>query len=270
MKIGIIGAGNIANAIIGGCVKSGNFSGSDFWVFDVFSEKAEECKEKYGSNLSKSANDLSSDADVIILAVKPKDFSALLADIDTSLKNNDPLLISVAAGLSLSDVESFLSCKPRAARLMTNINALIGEAMTAYCLNERASDSDEKLADKICGSIGAGIKLDEAYFPLFGVLAGCGPAFAYLFIEEFARAGVKIGINKQLSLKIAAQTVLGSAKLIIESGTHPCELIDNVCTPGGTTIEGIAALKELGFDYAVIKAVESSLEKDRALSKPKE
>jgi pyrroline-5-carboxylate reductase len=269
MKLGIIGAGNIATAIIGGSIKSGNFKGGDIWVFDIFPDKSEQCREKFGVNIAESTDFLASESDVLILAVKPKDFPSLLTELNEALKKNDPLLISMAAGLSIEYISSFLSYNARVARLMTNINALIGEAMTAYCVNERVNEDDEKLVDTLCGSIGVGVKLDETYFPLFGVLAGCGPAFAYMYIEEYARAGVKIGLNKQLSLKIAAQTVLGSAKLIMESDAHPYELIDRVCTPGGTTIEGIAALKECGFDNAIIKAVDSSLEKDRRLEEAK-
>lgn len=269
MKIGIIGAGNIANAIMGGSVKSERFNGGDFWVFDLFADKAALCAEKYGANVAESAELIASGTDVVLLAVKPKDFPSLLSGIGAALKANDPLIISMAAGLSVEYIASLLPYEARVARLMTNINALIGEAMTAYCLNGRATGDDERLVDALCNAVGSGVKLDESYFPLFGVLAGCGPAFAYLFVEEFARAGVKIGINKQLSLKIAAQTVLGSAKLIMESDAHPYELIDRVCTPGGTTIDGIAALKECGFDTAILKAVDSSLAKDRKLAEAK-
>ena len=118
-------------------------------------------------------------------------------------------------------------------------------------------------------SIGEVIALDEKFFSAFGVVAGAAPAFAYMFIDELARAAVKIGMNKKTALKIAAQTVLGSAKMIAQSGEHPYELVDRVCSPGGTTIEGVAALNENGFSNAVMQAVTAAFEKDKKLSEKK-
>ena len=139
------------------------------------------------------------------------------------------------------------------------------EAMSAYCCNENVSDEQKALAEKLCGSFGKVMPLSEDFFPLFGVIAGCAPAFSYMFIDALARAGVKNGMAKQAALKIAAQTVYGSAKQILESDTHPWELIDRVCSPGGTTIEGVASLQEDGLDAAVTHAVEAALDKDKRI-----
>lgn len=267
MRIGIIGAGNLASAVISGSVASGKFKGEDFVLYDLFKEKVEENCQKHGTNSALSTVEVASSCDVVILAVKPKDFGALLESLSDDFKKNNPLILSVAAGLTIEYIASFLPYEARIARIMTNINAAVGGAMTAYCPNDKVSQEEEAFLDTFCKSFGDAIKLDEQLFPQFSVLAGCVPAFAYKFIDELARAGVKIGVAKNVALRIAAQTVLGSAKAILQSDAHPYELIDRVCTPAGTTIDGISALMENGFENAVMKAVESSYNKDKALKK---
>ena len=267
MKIGVIGAGNLASAVIGGSVRSGVFSGDTFLVYDLFADKVRECCEKFGVNAADDAQQVASACDVVIVAVKPKDFAALLAQLSPALQANDPLLVSVAAGLSIEYLTGCLSYAPRLVRLMTNLNAAVCGAMTAYCPNARATDEDKAFMAQFCKSFGDAIELDESLFAQFGVLAGCVPAFVYKFIDEIARAGVQIGVRKDLALRIAAQTVLGSAQVALESDAHPYAMIDRVCTPGGTTIDGIAALDANGFNDAVHQAVLASYEKDRKLAK---
>ena len=263
---GFIGAGNMANAIVGGMVASGAARGEDIAVFDISAEKSERMAETYGVLKAKSADEIAETCSEIVIAVKPFDFEKLLTGLDAVLKKHDPLLISIAAGNSIEFISSFLSYTPALVRVMPNINATIGAAMSAYCPNERVNAEQEAFVAKLCSSIGEGVKLEEKFFSAFGVISGAVPAFAYMFIDELARGGVKIGMNKQTALKIAAQTVLGSAKMIAESGEHPYELIDRVCSPGGTTIEGISALSENGFRNAVMQAVVATYEKDLKLS----
>ena len=146
---------------------------------------------------------------------------------------------------------------------MPNINATVLEAMSAYCCSESVTDDQKEFANKLCSSFGKVIPLSESYFPLFCSIAGCAPAYAYMFIDSLARSAVKNGMNKSVALEIAAQTVLGSAKKILESDEHPWELIDKVCSPGGTTIEGIVSLQKDGFESAVCNAVDAALQKDK-------
>ncbi|MBQ7540900.1 MAG: pyrroline-5-carboxylate reductase [Clostridia bacterium] len=270
MKIGVIGTGNLASAVIGGAVRSGRISGEAFIVYDIFSEKARACCERFGASAADSAQQIAETCDVVILAVKPKDFAALLSALSPALEANDPLIVSVAAGLSIEYLTGFLGYAPRIARIMTNINAAVCGAMTAYCVGARVTAQDAAFLDSFCKSFGDAIALEESLFAQFGVLAGCVPAFAYKFVDEIARAGVQIGVRKDLALRIAAQTVLGSAQVVAEDDAHPYALIDRVCTPGGTTIDGIAALDALGFNDAVHQAVVRSFEKDIALAKAKE
>lgn len=174
-------------------------------------------------------------------------------------------MISIAAGKTLGFIEEALGFSPALVRVMPNINAKVGAAMSAFCANQQVTQEQKKLVARLFCAIGQVKELDEAFFPLFGVIAGSAPAFAYLFIDSLARAAVKNGMQKQVALEIAAQTVLGSAKLILEGGEHPWALIDQVCSPGGTTIEGIAALQDAGFEAGVRKSVDAALEKDRKL-----
>lgn len=266
MNIGFIGTGNLANAMIKGILHSKAVDADKIYAFDVDPAKLSLAARAHGINQAASSQEVAENCGVVLIVIKPADFPNLLKQLDETFKAKDPLIISTAAGNSLAYISSFLTYNPALVRIMPNINATIGEAMSAYCTNGRPTDEQVKLVEKICAAFGEVIALDEKYFPMFGVIAGAAPAFAYMFIDELARAGVKIGMNKKLSLQIAAQTVLGSAKYILESGEHPYELIDRVCSPGGTTIEGIAALQEFGFSNAITKAVDRALEKDTKLA----
>jgi pyrroline-5-carboxylate reductase len=175
------------------------------------------------------------------------------------------LLISIAAGKTTEFIRKSLTHDNRIIRVMPNINAKVGEAMSAYTANEQATVDDKLLCEKIFGGVGQVINLEETYFPLFGVIAGCAPAFGYMFIDALARAGVKNGMKKDTALMIAAQTILGSAKMILESNEHPWELIDQVCSPGGTTIEAVTSLQSDGFESAVHNAVDKAIQKDSKL-----
>lgn len=269
MKIGFIGIGNMASAMVKGLLAAGLAPAGDVGAFDIAADKLEAACKQFGIHRFDSAGSLAGACEAVVLAVKPADFPALLADISPPLQAKNPLVISIAAGNTIGYIESLLGVESALVRVMPNINASIGESMTAYCGNARVSAAQLDFARQLCESFGEAVELDEKHFPAFGVLAGSAPAFAYLFIDELARAGVKIGMNKKLALRIAAQTVLGSAKMVAASGEHPYELIDRVCSPGGTTIEGIAALREHGFSNAVTKAVDRTLEKDAKLREHK-
>lgn len=265
MKIGFIGAGNMASAIIKGAVSSGAFSASDILVSDMDKAKTAALETALGVTAAENNEALVAASDVVVLAVKPNVFANLLPALSDKLQAKNSLIISIAAGKTIEFIASLLSYDAAIVRVMPNINATVLEAMSAYCCNENVTDEQKALAEKLCASFGKVTPLSEDFFPLFGVIAGCAPAFSYMFIDALARAGVKNGMAKQAALKIAAQTVYGSAKQILESDTHPWELIDRVCSPGGTTIEGVASLQEDGLDAAVTHAVEAALDKDKRI-----
>ncbi len=265
MKFGFIGSGNMASAIIKGAVLSGNFESNDIMSYDVDLEKPEKLSDSLGISAERDVNVMIEKSDAVILAVKPNVFSTLLPSVSEALSKRQPLIISIAAGKTIEFISSLLTFDAAIIRVMPNINATVGEAMSAYCFNSKVTDEQKSFAEKLCGSFGNVMCLPESSFPLFGVIAGCAPAYAYLFIDSLARAGVKNGMNKKDALKIAAQTVLGSAKMVLECNEHPWELIDRVCSPGGTTIEGVSSLLSDGFESAVMSSVDAALDKDKKL-----
>lgn len=265
MSIGFIGCGNMASAIICGIIDNEAVKAEEVNVFDVYAPATDSIKAKYNINVFGSEKEIVINSDTVVLAVKPNVLSSVLKKIDGALGNKDTLIISIAAGKSTEFIANELTHDNRIIRVMPNINAKVSEAICAYTANAKATDDDKKLTEKIFSAVGKIIYLEENYFPLFGVLGGCTPALAYMFIDELARAGVKNGMKKDVALKISAQAVLGSAKMILESDEHPYELIDKVCSPGGTTIEAVTSLQESGFNSAIHKAVEKAVEKDSKL-----
>ena len=265
MSIGFIGCGNMASAIICGIIDNKAVKAEEVNVFDVYAPATDSIKAKYNINVFSNEEEIVKNSDTVVLAVKPNILSSVLKKIDGVLGNKDTLIISIAAGKSTEFIANELTHDNRIIRVMPNINAKVSEAICAYTANANATDDDKKLTEKIFSAVGKIIYLEENYFPLFGVLGGCTPALAYMFIDELARAGVKNGMKKDVALKISAQAVLGSAKMILESDEHPYELIDKVCSPGGTTIEAVTSLQECGFNSAIHKAVDKAVEKDSKL-----
>lgn len=263
MKVGFIGCGNMATAIINGITSNNVINGEDVYAFDIYAPATEKLKKNLNINVCNCEKDVVSSSDIIFLAVKPNIQASVLNTIDGEI--GDKLLISIAAGKTIDFIESNLKCKAKIVRVMPNINAKVSEAISAYCFNDLVNDEDKNNVELLLNGIGKVLCLDESFFPLFGVIGGCGPAFAYMFIDAMARAGVKNGMKKNDALMIAAQTVLGSAKMILESDEHPWQLIDNVCSPGGTTIEGVTSLQADGFESAIHNAVDKALDKDKKL-----
>ena len=265
MKTGFIGAGNMASAIIEGLLTSACLTPGELAVYDVDCQKTEALAERFGINVSPSAAELVCACDCVVLAVKPQVLSGVLQELRDALFAKKPLLLTIAAGKPLSFYRDCLGFDARLVRVMPNINAIVGAAVSAYCGNGFATEDDLQFAGRFCRSFGTAMELPESMFPIFGVIGGCAPAFAYLFIDALARAGVQHGMPKDQALSVSAQTVLGSAKMIMESDVHPQALIDRVCSPGGTTIEGVLALQKDGFEAAVADAVRAAVEKDKRL-----
>lgn len=263
-KLGFIGCGNMATAIIGGAVSSAFLKGDNICVFDVDAQKADFLNKEYGVNCCSSVEELAENCEYIVLAVKPQVFPAVLPQIKDKL--NKTTVISIGAGKTLEFIGSFLESNTPIVRVMPNINAKVGASMSAVCKNDYTDDAALDFVKGLCKSFGEVMELPESQFPLFGVIAGCSPAYSFMFIDSMAREAVKNGMKKDEALKICAQAVLGSAKMILEDKEHnPWALINSVCSPGGTTIEGVATLQEKHFDTAVMDAVKASLDKDKRL-----
>lgn len=262
MKLGFIGCGNMATAIIKGIIKNSNIVSESIYVYDTYKPAMDKLNSELGVAACDTNESVINNCDVLFLAVKPNVLGSVLADIHT----NKPLIISIAAGKELAFLaENIGADAARIVRVMPNINAMVGEAICAYCYNTNVTDKDIENVEMLLSCFGKCLYIDESHFSIYSAIGGCAPAFAYMFIDSLARAGVKNGMKKDEALKIAAQTVYGSAKMILENEQHPWKLIDNVCSPGGTTIEGVTSLQADGFEAAVHNAVQKAFEKDKRL-----
>lgn len=265
MKLGFIGCGNMASAILKGVKEAKPEDVDSIILYDVVSEKAKEIACSVGAEVADSASNVAAECDAVVLAVKPNVLEGLLKEINPALEKKKPLLISIAAGKTLDFLEGCLTEDLAVVRVMPNINASVLAAVSAFCGNKNVSAEQLSFAERLCTCFGRAVKIDETMFPVFGVIGGCSPAFAYMFIDSMARAAVKNGMPKKMALDICAQAVLGSAKLVLESGENPWVLTDRVCSPGGTTIEGVLSLQKDGFESAVANAVQAAVDKDKKL-----
>ncbi len=266
MKLGFIGAGNMGGAIIRGFINSNKVNADDINVIRKNTKALEAMKSELGINGYTDYSEFINDSDIIFLAVKPIMFSDVISEIKNSLKYKNKLIVSMAAGLTAESICNMLGYEFPVIRIMPNINAQIMLSTTAVCKNEKASAENLEYIADLFNSIGMAVEVAESQFAVFSAIAGCSPAYVYMFIDALARGAVKMGMNKKQAVKIAASAVAGSAEMVIKSGIHPVELTDMVCSPGGTTIEGVTTLDECGFTSAVTKAVVNSVLKDKKLS----
>lgn len=269
MKLGFIGTGNLASAIVRGVVTSEKINPQEIMIFDINSQKLEELKEELGVCVAASAKEIASNCENIVIAVKPKDFAALAEEIKGEVKAANPLVVSTAAGTETSKITSYFEFDAKIVRIMPNINAAVGESMTAVCASDCVSYADKEFVLDFCSCFGRAVLLEEKYFSAFTAVAGSAPAFAYMFADALATAGVKYGLPAKTAQDIAAQMLFGSAKMLLESEKSVSDLVRNVCSPAGTTIEGVCSLKETGFESSVITAIDKTVEKDRAMSADK-
>lgn len=255
MIYGFIGLGNMASAILRGMRESGRFAADTLIGYDVDSTKAAQMDKACGNEEAVCA-----EADVIVLAVKPQMMDGVLAKLRPGTKP----VISIAAGKETAYYEATVP-EIRIVRAMPNINAKCLSAVTALCAGKYAGETELAIAESIFNTVGRALRLEERLFAAYSAVASASPAFTYLYIDAMARAGVQAGMPRALALEAAAASVWGSAKLVMDSGEHPIHLLDQVCSPGGTTVEGVEKLKELGMENAVHKAIRAVIEKDKKL-----
>ena len=267
MKYGFFGAGNMGSAIINGMIVKGFAKPEDIYVYDKSQTTSAQLSEKLGVIYCNDIKTLAEKAETFILAVKPINFRELLSQLNPLLKDRNPLFVSIAAGISISDIETMLGFQTPVIRVAPNINAAVGASMSAVAGNSLAGSEDIELVKQLFLSIGGVTEVPEAHFPIFSAIAGCSPAYAFMFIDSLAMGALRAGMSKKQAVEIAAQALLGSAKMVLESDSHPLELADRVCSPGGTTIEGVYALRENKFEQTVAHAVEMTIKKELSLSK---
>ena len=261
---GFIGLGNMASAIIGGMAASGRFPKGSIIGFNRSAGKTEALAASVGLVPMDSAAAVAAAADVIVLAVKPQMMGDVLPLI-APVVNGDKLVVSIAAGKPTSYYEAALGDVP-VVRVMPNINARVLAAVSGMCGGKHATAHHLATVRAMFETVGTVVEVPEHLFGAFSALGGASGAFIHLYIDALASAGVKNGLPRPLAQEVACQAVLGAAKLTMESDLHPIALVDSVCSPGGTTIEGIHTLKRLGFESAVQQAVDAIVDKDRRLA----
>ena len=263
--IAIIGTGNMGDALVSGLIVSRSSKPKNIICSDVRKDKLNEIKSRYKVRTTTNNLKAVSDADIVIYAVKPQLMASVLIETGPKL-DMSKLVISIAAGVPLAAMESCVEKKMRLIRVMPNIAAAVKEAATAIAAGEHATKEDVELAMEIFNSIGKSIFLEENYLmDAITGLSGSGPAYIFLIVDALADAGVKMGLSRQESLFLAAQTVLGAAKLLIETQEHPGQLKDKVTSPGGTAIAGLATLESGGLRTTLINAVEAATNRSKEL-----
>ena len=264
-KIGFIGGGNMAKAMIGGMISSGLIASENIIVSSNTQETLDRVKKEFNIKTNLDNKEIASVSDYLILAVKPYMYEAVLNEIKASIKK-DSTIIVIAAGISIEYIKNILGKNQTTVKAMPNTPALVGEGMTAISFDDDISMQGKDEVLKIFSSFGKVEELDESLMDAYTAISGSSPAYVYMMIEAMADAGVLGGIPRKSAYKMASQAVLGAAKMVLDTGVHPGALKDNVCSPGGTTIEAVAKLEEGGFRTSIIEAMKVCEEKSRRLS----
>lgn len=264
MKIGFIGCGNMAGAIIGGLLDSGAYHKEDIIGADVYAPSREKTAKNFGIKVTDQNLEVVSLADIVVLSVKPQFVEDVIKDIRDHVRE-DQLFITIIPGKTLAWLNETFGKEMKIIRTMPNTPALVKEGMTGVCAGDKVTEEDLKKGMEILNAFGRTVAIKEELLDILTGVSGCGPAYCFLFIEALADAGVVGGLSRSQAYELAAQTLLGSAKLFLESGKHPGELKDMVCSPGGATIEGVRTLENMGFRSAVMEAVLASADKSRSL-----
>jgi pyrroline-5-carboxylate reductase len=265
LNLGVVGGGNMAEALIKGLLNAGVVDPSQMIVSDVRPKRLAELAARYGIRTTVHNREVAQAADVVVLAVKPQIMSSVLTELHGAASPGS-LYVSIAAGVPLAAMEKLLGQGARVVRVMPNTPALVGAGASALCAGHACDEKDVDVARRILESVGTCVVLDdESLLDAVTGLSGSGPAYMFLIIEALADAGVKVGLPRYHAQALAAQTVLGSAKLLIETGEHPGMLKDMVTSPGGTAIAGLHTLEQGGLRTTLINAVESATRRAREL-----
>jgi pyrroline-5-carboxylate reductase len=265
-KVGFVGAGNMGEALIKGLLAANLVPAKAVYATDVRLPRLKELDRQYGIQIAAGNTELVRHADVVILAVKPQILEAVLKEI-THAVTRRKLLISIAAGVSTATIRAALGKDARLIRVMPNAPALVLEGVTAIAKAEGLEPGDLDIAGEIFSAVGRVVVLGEELMDAVTGLSGSGPAYVAVVIESLADGGVRMGLDRLTAMTLATQTVLGAAKLLLETGLHPGALKDMVSSPGGTSIAGIAALEEGGLRTTFIKAVERATQRSRELGR---
>ena len=264
-KIGFIGAGKMASAMIEGLLAKGLYGKDDIIACCKSQTTKKRVSKELGIKVTTDSSKVFSEADIIVIAVKPNQIEGILT---TNIEANSTkkLLISIAAGIKLSTLEKYVP-DSRIIRVMPNVCCTVLESASSYTLGSKATKADGEKVKEILEAIGIAFEIPEEKIDAVTGLSGSSPAYMFMVIDALADGGVLMGLPRDVAIKLAAQTMLGSAKTVLETGKHPEDLKDSVCSPGGTTIEGVKVLEDYGMRAAFISAVQASAEKSKQMGK---
>jgi pyrroline-5-carboxylate reductase len=263
-KIAFLGTGNMGEALVKGLLRAGTASKEEIICAEVRAERRQEIADRYGVATTADNSAATEQADVVVLSVKPQSMDQLLDEIAPAIDHRK-LVISIAAGVPIASIARKLGAGVRIVRTMPNTPALVGAGATALARGAHATEADLAQARALFQAVGVAVIVEEHHLDAVTGLSGSGPAYVYLAIEALADGGVKVGLARPVAMALAAQTVMGAAKLVLESGEHPGRLKDQVTSPGGTAIAGIHALEQRCFRAALIEAVETATTRSHEL-----
>lgn len=261
MKIGLIGAGNMASALLGGMLRSGLVRSCDTMISDQNAEKLSVWKEQ-GVLTTSDNQEVESFADIIIFAVKPKIMKTVLNQMSG---DSAKIYVSIAAGVSVDFLESKLGSDKKIVRTMPNTPSQVGCGMTVITPNQNLNNDEKKTILDLFDSVGKALILPENELEIATAIHGSSPAYVYMMIDAMADAGVRYGLTKENALILAAKAVEGSAKMVLETGIHPEELKDRVCSPGGTTIAAVCELERTGFRNSLQSAIDACIKRNQEM-----
>lgn len=264
MKLGFIGTGNMASAIMSGVIKNNIFLANEIIGSDLLATGREKVKEQFGINVTESNKEVAIHAEVIVLSVKPQFYADVIAEIKDIVKEKQ-MIITIAPGKTLAWLEEQFGKPVKIVRTMPNTPAMVGAGMTAAVANQYMNEEEISYIKSILESFGRVEFVPERLMDVVVATSGSSPAYVYMMIEAMADAAVSGGMPRSQAYQFAAQAVLGSAKMVLETGMHPGALKDMVCSPGGTTIESVRTLEALGFRSAIIEAMKVCEEKSKIM-----
>ncbi len=265
MKIGFIGCGNMATAMMKGMIESHWVDASSILVSNRSKEKLFNMEKNYGVQIEFDNKKVAESADLLVLSVKPQMYLDVIDEVKTSIKK-EALILTIAPGFTIARLEELLG-DHKIVRSMPNTPAMVGQGMSAYVCNQNCDQKDQELIEAFLNCFGKCAQVNESQMDAVTAVSGSSPAYVYIFIEAMADAAVKAGLSRNLAYEFAAQAVLGSAKMVFDTKKHPGELKDMVCSPAGTTIEAVSVLEKNGFRGIVMEAMEACVNKSNGMGK---
>ena len=264
-KIGFIGAGNMAEALIRGVLSKGLYTKEEVIASEIYEPRRKQISKELGIEVTSSGDDVIKSADFIVLAVKPQQVGDVLKAAK-GVFTSKHLLLSIAAGVKIETLKSYVP-DSKIVRVMPNQPCMVLASASAFSCSSDVKEDEKGKAKAVLDAVGISMEVKEELLDAVTGLSGSGPAYAYMIIEALADGGVLMGLPRDVSVRLAAQTMLGAAKTILETGEHPGKMKDIVCSPGGTTIEAVKVLEDYGIRAAMISAVAASAERSKELGR---